>query len=130
MWPSMRADRSRESRAGFTLIELLVALTVFSLAAMALINLTGENIRAAGRIESRAMGAVVAENRAVEVLTAARAPAVGVVNGVESAAGRSWRWTRKVSGTADPDVLRIDIVVLDPGAPKPAGALTVFRSVK
>jgi general secretion pathway protein I len=118
------------NRAGFTLIELLVALTVFSLAAMALINLSGENTRAAGRIETKALAAVVAENRAVEVLTAEKPPAIGVTGGVEQAGMRTWRWSRKVTATADPDILRIDIVVLDPAGPKSAGALSVFRSVK
>ncbi|MBX3479200.1 MAG: type II secretion system minor pseudopilin GspI [Caulobacter sp.] len=119
-----------EAREGFTLIELLVALTVFSLAAMALINLSGENTRAAGRIENRALAAVVAENRAVEALTSERPPAVGATTGAERAGDRTWRWTRKVAATADPDILRIDILVLDPAAPRPAGALTVFRSLK
>ncbi|MCE3289310.1 MAG: ral secretion pathway protein [Caulobacter sp.] len=118
------------NRDGFTLVELLVALTVFSLAAMALINLSGENTRAGGRIETKALAAVVAENRAVEVLTSERPPSVGVSNGVEQAGMRSWRWTRKVVATADPDILRIDIVVLDPATPKPASVLTVFRSVR
>lgn len=125
----MPASR-RQGREGFTLIELLVALTVFSLAAMALINLSGENTRAAGRIETRALAAVVAENRAVEVLTSDRPPSVGTTAGAERAGDRVWRWSRKVTATADPDILRIDIVVLDPAAPKPAGALTVFRSLK
>lgn len=118
------------NRAGFTLIELLVALTVFSLAAMALINLSGENTRAAGRIETKALAAVVAENRAVEVLTSERPPAIGVVSGVEQAGMRTWRWNRRVLATADPDILRIDIVVLDPASPGPASVLTVFRSVR
>lgn len=119
---------SMRSRAGFTLLELLVALTVFSLAAMALINLSGENTRAAGRIETKALAAVVAENRAVEVLANSRPPVVGVSSGAEQAAGRTWRWSRTVARTEDPDILRIDIVVLDDAGP--AGALTVFRSLR
>ncbi|NBB14792.1 type II secretion system minor pseudopilin GspI [Caulobacter sp. SLTY] len=119
-----------ERRAGFTLIELLVALTVFSLAAIALLNVSGENTRAAGRIETRALAAVVAENRAVEVMAAALPPRIGATNGAEQAGGRTWRWTRNVVATSDPDILRIDILVLDPVSPRPAGGLTVFRSLK
>ena len=44
-------------REGFTLIELLVALAVFSLAALALLNLSGENTRSAARVEARTLGA-------------------------------------------------------------------------
>ncbi|MDB5471679.1 MAG: gspI [Caulobacter sp.] len=111
-------------------MEVLVALTVFSLAAMALINLSGENTRAAGRIETKALAAVVAENRAVEVMTGARPPAIGVTGGAEQAGLRTWRWSRTVTPTADPDILRIDIVVLDPASPRPAGVLTLFRSLR
>ena len=56
-------------RSGFTLIEMLVALAVFSLAAMALLNLSGENTRTAARVETRTLGGVVAENLAVEAAT-------------------------------------------------------------
>ncbi|MFP5297125.1 MAG: prepilin-type N-terminal cleavage/methylation domain-containing protein, partial [Alphaproteobacteria bacterium] len=41
------------ARQGFSLVELLVALAVFSLAAMALLNLSGENTRSAARVEDR-----------------------------------------------------------------------------
>ena len=54
------------ARQGFSLVELLVALAVFSLAAMALLNLSGENTRSAARVEDRTLGGVVAENLAVE----------------------------------------------------------------
>lgn len=114
---------------GFTLIELLVALSIFSLAALALVNLASENVRAAGRIESAALAGVVAENRAVEALTAYRAPTIGQLAGAERAGDRPWRWVRRVSRTADPDVLRIDIAVFDQTR-RPAATLTVFRSVR
>src|SRR5690606_12602256 len=62
-----RADR----RAwGFSLIELLVALAVFSLVALALLNLAGENTRTAVVIEERVLAGVVADNRAIEVMLA------------------------------------------------------------
>ena len=48
-------------RRGFTLIELLVALAVFSLAALALLNLSAENTRSASRVETRTLGGVVAD---------------------------------------------------------------------
>ena len=57
-------------RSGFTLIELLVALAVFALAALALLNLGGENTRSAARAETRTLGGIVAENLAVEVTAA------------------------------------------------------------
>ncbi|WP_312148116.1 type II secretion system minor pseudopilin GspI [Brevundimonas sp.] len=107
------AERARRGRAGFTLIELLVALAVFALAALALLNLGGENTRSAARAETRTLGGIVAENLAVEAMTAQPAPAPGDSDGSQPLAGRDWRWTRSVAATDDPDILRIDIRVSD-----------------
>jgi general secretion pathway protein I len=96
-------------RSGFTLIELLVALAVFSLAAIALLNLSGENTRSAARVETRTLGGVVAENLAVEAMIAPRI-AEGRTAGAVPLAGRQWRWTRTVAGV-DAGLLRIDIRV-------------------
>ena len=88
------ADPSRTSRAGFTLIELLVALAVFSLAALALLNLSGENTRSAARVEA------MIDPRLAE----------GRTNGAVPLAGRQWRWSRTVEGV-EAGLLRIDIAV-------------------
>jgi general secretion pathway protein I len=96
-------------RSGFTLIELLVALAVFSLAAMALLNLSGENTRSAARVETRTLGGLVAENLAVEAMIAPGL-AEGTSNGAVALAGRQWNWTRSVQGV-EAGMLRIDIAV-------------------
>lgn len=100
-------------KGGFTLIELLVALAVFALAALALLNLGGENTRSAARAETRTLGGIVAENLAVEAMTARPAPVPGDSDGMQPLAGRDWHWTRAVTATDDPDILRIDIRVSD-----------------
>lgn len=98
------------ARQGFSLVELLVALAVFSLAAMALLNLSGENTRSAARVEDRTLGGVVAENLAVEAAIASRLEA-GESSGEATLAGRPWRWTRTVAPTEHPGLLRVDIRV-------------------
>ena len=115
------------AEAGFTLIELLVALAVFSLAALALLNVSGENVRTASFIENRVLAGVVADNRAVEILTAPEPPPIGTGAGQETVGGRAWRWTRRVSPTADPQLLRVDIVVAAPDSSKTLAEVTVFR---
>ncbi|QDH73229.1 type II secretion system minor pseudopilin GspI [Brevundimonas sp. M20] len=99
-------------RGGFTLVEMLVALAVFSLAAMALLNLSGESTRSAQRVETRTLGGMVAENVAVE---AAVAPSLGEgeTSGQSDLGGRRWVWTRAVLPTSDADLLRIDVRVRD-----------------
>lgn len=112
-------------RRGFTLIELLVALAVFSLAALALLNLSGENTRSAARVETRTLGGIVAENLAVE---AATLPTIGegTSTGEVELAGRRWRWSREVSATDVPGLLRIEVRVSDTEGQ--AAARTLFRS--
>lgn len=114
----------RPAREGFTLIELLVALAVFSLAALALLNLSGENIRSAVRVEDRTLGGIVAENLAVQAAVTPRL-AEGETSGETPMGGRQWRWTQSVSGTEDPDLVRVDIrVSSDEGQ---AAERTLFR---
>jgi general secretion pathway protein I len=111
-------------RGGFTLVEMLVALAVFSLAAMALLSLSGESTRSAQRVETRTLGGMVAENVAVE---AAIAPSAGEgeTSGQTALGGRSWQWTRAVVATEDPELLRIDVRVRDEEGQ--AAERTLFR---
>jgi len=96
---------------GFTLVEVLVALAIFSLAALALLRLQGATFGTVAQLDDRAIGGIVARNQAVEVLTAATAPAFGTEQGVERNAGREWRWTRQVRRTEDVRLQRVDIAV-------------------
>ena len=89
-------------RRGFTLIEVLAAL--------ALLNLSGENTRSGARVETRTLAGVVAENVGIEAVIA---PALsdGETRGETALAGRTWRWNRVVSGTDDPGLQRIEVRV-------------------
>jgi general secretion pathway protein I len=120
----------RPAEEGFTLLEMMVALAVFSLGVLALVNLAGENVRTGGLLESRAFAGVVADNRAVEAVTARPAPALGETRGGEEAAGRAWSWSRKVSATQGGEVLRIDIAVREKGQTQVLSGLTLFRSAR
>jgi general secretion pathway protein I len=119
------ASGSAPNKEGFTLIELLVALAVFSLAALALLNLSGENTRSAARVETRTLGGIVAENLAVEAMIA---PSIseGTTTGQTPLVGRPWIWTRTVAKTDEPDLMRIHITVNDPDGQ--AAQRTLFRA--
>lgn len=112
---------------GFTLLEMLVAMAVLSLGALALLNLAGQNTRAAGVMEERLFAAVVAENRAVEALTSPAPPTFGEATGTERAGSLDLRWTRRVSPTAQPGMVRIEVRVAAPDSGRTAGEVTVFR---
>jgi len=114
------------NRQGFTLIEMLVALAVFSLAALALLNLSGENTRSAARVEARTIAGIVAENLAVQAMVDVDPPALGETRGETTMAGRTWTWVRVVNGTDDPDILSVQIAVSDGG--EQMADLTLFRA--
>ncbi|PLR28792.1 type II secretion system protein GspI [Caulobacter zeae] len=118
------------SEAGFTLIELLVALAIFSLAVLALLNLAGENTRAGGRLSDRVLAEVVLDNRAVEAMASSTPLAIGRSAGVETAGGRPWAWTRQVSRTADPAIVRVDIAVAAPRSRAPLVQASLFRGAR
>ena len=112
--------------AGFTLIEIMVALTVFSLAALALIRLEGQTIRSTDAVRSTLMAQTVARNVAILAVTDGTAPPRGTARGVEQNGGRAWRWTREVQPLGDGDVLRVDVAVADAGGAM-LGQMTMVR---
>ena len=113
---------------GFTLIEMMVALVVFSLAAMALIRLEGASFRTATLVDRSALANIVARNVAVDALTSATPPAMGMAQGTESNGGQNWRWSRNTSALGDGNALRIDVTVSDDQG-RTAGRLMVVRSM-
>ncbi|GAA0300521.1 type II secretion system minor pseudopilin GspI [Sphingomonas oligophenolica] len=112
---------------GFTLIEMMVALAVFSLAALALIRMEGATIRGASILDSTLTAQMVARNVAIEAMTDARTPTLGVAKGVEQNGGRSWNWTRTTQPTGDMRIVRIDVEVMDSAGSR-QGHLTVVRA--
>ena len=116
----------RAGEEGFTLIEIMVALAVFSLAAMALVRLESATIRGAAILDETVVAQMVARNVAIAAVTDPQAPALGRTSGVEVNGGRSWKWTRIVSGTGDARVVRIDVAVANAGG-SVAGRMTMVR---
>lgn len=104
----------------------MVALAVFSLAAMALIRLEGATIRGAAILDSTMIAQIVARNVAIEAISDARPPAIGVAHGVEQNGGRAWHWTRTTAPTGDSRILRIDVGVADAEGTM-QGRMTVIR---
>lgn len=119
---------TRFPAGGFTLIEMMVALAVFGLAALALLRLETTVIRGAAILDDSTLAGIVAQNVAIEAMTDARAPTVGAVRGSERNGGRGWNWTRTVTATGDPRILRIDVLVQDASG-RPLGRLDTVRSV-
>ena len=70
----MASDRANGPQSGFTLLEMLVALSVISIAALTLLRLDAFAVRTAGDLDESTIAGIVAQNRAVELWTAAAPP--------------------------------------------------------
>lgn len=117
--------RPAPDQQGFTLIEVLVALAVFSIAALTLVNLSGENTRTSIDTEARVIAGFVADNKVNESVIGW--PPQGVTSGVERAGDRDWRWTRRVGPTSEPEMVRIDVRVSDARGGRTLAEVTAFR---
>lgn len=114
---------------GFSLLEVVVALAVFSLGAVALLNVLGESGRAYTAHQDRFIALIVAENRLVEAMALSRPPPPGETSGVEQMLGREWSWRLTTAPTADPRILRLDASVSLKGDLAPQASVATFRAV-
>ncbi len=98
-----------KKRHGFTLIEVLVALAVFSVAAMAVLNATGQTLNSLSALEQKTMASIVAENQ-LAMLKLGGVP-TAERSGTESMAGQTWYWTVKPVATSVGFLRAIDLIV-------------------
>lgn len=102
------------AEGGFTLLEMLVALAVFGLAALALMHLSGQNVRSAALVEERVLAGIVADNRAVDAALAGGAErAAAATHGTDVLADRQWRWQRRQQSLGN-GLSRVQVTVYAP----------------
>lgn len=112
---------------GFTLLEMLVALTIFSLAGIALVRLQAVSARTSADLQARTVAELVARNLMIERLTDPQLPALGDSEGVADNAGRQWRWTQRVS-EADEGRLLLVTTRVEGGPGQSPAVLTYGRA--
>jgi general secretion pathway protein I len=96
---------------GFTLVEVLVALIVVALGAAAVMSALSTGARAITRVEERAFAEWVALNVLTETRLSNAALAVGETRGEQMLGGRAWVWIQRITDTAIPDIVQINVEV-------------------
>jgi len=107
---------------------MLVALTIFSLAGLALVRLQAVSARTSVDLHQRTMAEIVARNLMIERLTDPRPPAEGASNGTVENAGRQWRWTQQVDADANEQRLLVVTIRVDGGPGQSPAVLTFGRA--
>lgn len=113
---------------GFTLIEMLVALSVFSIAALALLRLDSYAVATTADLDARAAAQLVLYNQAALIASDPAAPIRGTTSIAITNGGRNFVATRKVTPTDDSRLVRVDMAVRETGGTGRA-AMTIVRRI-
>jgi len=104
-------NRQGRKSLGFTLIEVLLALSVFSLAGIALLSTADTHFNNLGILENQMYAGWVASDQLVEVNLDQTWPPKDNKKGTVELAGREWHWLQKVIKTTDKEMRSVVIEV-------------------
>jgi general secretion pathway protein I len=111
---------------GFTLVEVLAALAVFSMAAVAIMQVTAQSVRTADALEERFAARIVASNVMAEALVQPIGARFDSVSGQEEQLGRVFEWSRDAA-PVDDRLLQVRVSVRDPETGQVIAQLTALR---
>ena len=101
----------KPAERGFTLLEIIVALAIAAVGIAAVAKTTGGAAAVMQLTEDRMVAAWVADNRLTELRLSRLWPGASEADRTTLMGGRTWHFREKISTTADPDLLRVDIEV-------------------
>ena len=97
--------------AGFTLIEVLLAMSIFSIAGIALLSTADTHMNNLSILEKKTYADWVASNQLVEVNLTKKWPPKNNKKGKEELVGHTWFWTQQVLKTNDADMRAVRVEV-------------------
>lgn len=121
--------RPSRSQSGFTLVEMLVALSVFSIAALALLRLDGFAVATTADLGGRTMAGIVVRNAAALAATDPGPIVRGTTSSVVTNGGRTFNLKRTVIPTDDQRLVRIDFLAVEQGS-NARSILTMVKRVQ
>ncbi|WP_105166942.1 type II secretion system minor pseudopilin GspI [Pseudoalteromonas sp. T1lg23B] len=108
----MRRVTRLAKSTGFTLLEVMVAMSICAMAGIAAMQATGEHITHISTLEEQTYASWVAENRLVEMRAGGSDwKGKNGLKGEEELAERVWYWQQKVTATADPSFVKVNIEI-------------------
>lgn len=109
---------------GFSLVEIMVALTVFAVAALALVNASQNAVTQLLHTEQRFFAGLAAHNQMVELQLS---ESVDDSEGSRENGGYRFDWTLDVIETEVPGFLRLDLTVFSEDSEDALTRLSAFR---
>jgi general secretion pathway protein I len=96
---------------GFTLIEVMLAMAIFSIAGIALLSASDNNIRNLSHLENKILANWVASNQLVAVTLDPTWPPKNNKKGTVEVAGQEWFWLQKVIKTENKNMRSVVIEI-------------------
>ncbi|NRA83394.1 MAG: type II secretion system minor pseudopilin GspI [Gammaproteobacteria bacterium] len=124
-------NQALKQQLGMTLIEVMVALAVFSLAALAAVNVATEHMRSLSYIEQKTQALWIANNHLTQLHLDQKLPKLGDTKGEVEFAGQTWYWQQEGLKTPDPDFRLVRIRILaSEGSESALAELTSYMVAK
>lgn len=114
---------------GFTLLEILVALAVAAIGLGAVSKSLYQNISVADKLTEKMLGTWVASNVLAEMHINRQYQTAGGAGGDTEMGGQDWAVRTEFESTGDPEISRINVIVMSPSDPnREAASLFGFIS--
>ena len=118
-------------KTGFTLVEVLIALAIISIAMLAIIKASTENIRSAAYLQDKMSAVWVGQQVLNEVRAGLYKQALvdsEVIKRTTTLLGKRWAWQLQETSTPNPRIQKISIEVFSSGEEENKHSLIYLES--